>query len=584
MLKSISIRNYAIIDKVEAGFEPGLNIITGETGAGKSILVDAMGLILGERASSEVIRTGADKAVVEGIFGVASNRKVRAFLETEGLDVREELILRREVSAKGQNRCFVNDTPVTLNALRTIGDLLVDLHGQHEHQSLLRPLTHVEYLDDFGGLDGLVDEYRASYHRLDGLFERLEDLREREAALKERRDLFEFQLREIDAVEPKPGEEESLETELRVLENAEKLFEATTRLHQMLYEGDQAVADQLVLARNQLEDLARIDRQFEEARSECASAAAIVAEVAKFLQQYNARIEFNPERLEEIRERLGRLSLLKKKYGGSIESILEQRGKIAAEFSLAENFEQELTTLTQAIDEERRICSAAAERLASKRRESVQKINRAVVEELSRLGIANAEFDVRIENRRLEARPSERAYVKLGKEYYDAGPRGIDRVEFFLSTNLGEEPKPLSKVASGGEISRVMLALKSILAKSERLPLLIFDEIDVGVSGRIAQAVGKSMKSLSRFHQVIAITHLPQIAGLADAHFVVEKVEDHARSRTVLRKLGLEERVKEVAKLMSGAEVTEAGLTGAKELMGLGDGKILKKQEARSKK
>lgn len=573
MLKSISIRNYAIIDKIEAGFEPGLNIITGETGAGKSILVDAMGLILGERASSEVIRTGADKAVVEGIFGVAANRKVKAFLETEGLDVREELILRREVSAKGQNRCFVNDTPVTLNALKTLGDLLVDLHGQHEHQSLLRPLTHVEYLDDFGGLDGLVDEYRASYQRLDALFKRLEELREREAALKERRDVFEFQLREIDAVEPKPGEEDSLETELRVLENAEKLFEATARLHQILYEGDQAVADQLVLARNQLEDLARIDRQFEEARNECASAAAMVAEVAKFLQQYNARIEFTPERLEEIRERLGRLSLLKKKYGGSIESILEQRRKIAAEFSLAENFDQELTALAQAIDQERRTCSAAAERLASKRRECVQKINRAVVEELSRLGIANAEFDVRIENRRLETRAvvqgTERAYVKLGKEYYEAGPRGIDRVEFFLSTNLGEEPKPLSKVASGGEVSRVMLALKTILAKSERLPLLIFDEIDVGVSGRIAQAVGKSMKSLSRFHQVIAITHLPQIAGLADAHFVVEKEEVQARTRTVLRKLELEERVEEVAKLMSGAEVTEAGLTGAKELMGM---------------
>ncbi|MBI4417501.1 MAG: DNA repair protein RecN [Ignavibacteriales bacterium] len=571
MLKSISIRKYAIIDNVEAVFEPGLNIITGETGAGKSILVDALGLILGERASSESIRTGADKTIVEGTFEVASNKKIKNFLEVEGLDVSEELILRREVSAKGQNRCFVNDTPVTLNVLKAIGDLLVDLHGQHDHQSLLRPQSHIEYLDDFGGLEGLVDEYHASYDRLTDLFNRLENLREREAALKERRDLFEFQLREIDAVQPQPEEEESLETELRVLQNAEKLFEATTRLHQMLYEGEQAVADQLVLARNQLEDLARIDRNLEEARNECASAAVIVAEVAKFLQAYNARIEFNPDRLEEIRQRLGQLSLLKKKYGGSIKSILEQRERIAAEFSLAENFEKELAALDRAIEEERGRCSEAAERLASKRRECVQKINRAVVAELLKLGIANAVFDVLIENRRLEVGRGTngliRAYVKLGREYYEAGPRGIDRVEFFLSTNLGEDPKQLTRVASGGEISRVMLALKSILAKSDRLPLLIFDEIDVGVSGRIAQAVGRSMKSLSRFHQVIAITHLPQIAGLADAHFVVEKVEDRKRAATVLRKLELEERVEEVAKLMSGAEVTEAGLAGARELM-----------------
>lgn len=580
MLKSISIRNYAIIEQVEAEFEPGLNIITGETGAGKSILVDALGLILGERASSDVIRAGAEKAVVEGVFAVAANRNVRAFLESGNLDVREELILRREIPARGQNRCFINDTPVTLGALKGIGDLLVDLHGQHEHQSLLRSQTHIEYLDDFGGLDGLVEEYRASYRRLSGLFDRLEDLRRREAALKERRDLFEFQLKEIDAVSPRPGEEGELEDELKVLENAEKLFEATSRLHQMLYEGEQAVADQLVLARNQLEDLARIDRNLEEARNECASAAAIIAEVAKFLQQYNARIEFNPERLEEIRQRLGQLSLLKKKYGGSIESILEQRTRIAEEFSLAENFEQELTALGKAIDEERTVCSAAAERLSTKRRECVQKINRAVAAELEHLGIANAVFDVRIEHRRMDSGPSAngsaRAFVRLGREDLEAGPRGIDRVEFFLSTNLGEEPRPLSTVASGGEISRVMLALKSILAKSERLPLLIFDEIDVGVSGRIAQAVGKSMKKLSQFHQVIAITHLPQIAGLADAHIVVEKVEDGKRAATVLRKLDLEERVQEVAKLMSGTEVTEAGLAGAKELMGLKKGKMKK--------
>jgi DNA repair protein RecN (Recombination protein N) len=569
MLKSISIRNYAIIDAADTEFEPGLNIITGETGAGKSILIDALGLILGERASNDMIRAGSEKAVVEGAFAVASNAKIKSLLQANGLDEQDVLILRREVSAKGQNRCFINDTPVNLALLKEAGDYLVDLHGQHEHQSLLRPPTHIEFLDDFGGLDGLLNEYRTSYQTLSGLFEDRGRLKQQEAVLKERRDLYEFQLKEIDAVHPQPGEEETLESELRILENSEKLHEATSRLHQMLYEGEQAVYDQLVLARNQLEDLAGIDKSFEDLRNECASAAAIISEVTKFLQQYNARIEFNPERLEQIRERLGHLSLLKKKYGGTIESILEQRERVAREFALAENFEGEIGKLDTSIDEERSRCSAAAQRLSAKRRDLVPKITKSVSAELSKLGIAKAEFEVRIQNRLLATGDSARAMVKLGREYYQAGPRGIDDVEFYLSTNVGEEPRPLTRVASGGEVSRVMLALKTILAKSERLPLLVFDEIDVGVSGRVAQAVGQSMKSLSRFHQVIAITHLPQIAGLADVHFVVEKVEDGKRAKTQLRKLELEERVEEVARLMSGAEVTDAGLAGARELMGL---------------
>lgn len=572
MLKSLTIKNYALIDEVEVEFESGLNIITGETGAGKSILIDALSLILGERASSDIVRKGTDKAIVEGIFGVAGNKKVRALLESNQFDLSDELILRREVSAKGQSRCFINDTPATLNLLKEIGDLLVDLHGQHEHQSLLRPETHLDLLDDFGGLEGLVKEYRVHYDHLTDLYTRLDALTTRERQLKERRDLYEFQIREIDAVDPKPGEEDQLEQELKILENAERLFEATSRLYQMLYEGEGAVYDQLVLARNQLEDLSSIDPAFEEAKNECASAAAVVDELTKFIQSYNSRIEFNPERLEQIRERLGQLALLRKKYGGTIEALLEHRAMIGREFALAENFDDELRKLREQINERRSVCSAAAQRLSAKRRELVSKVNRAVVTELGKLGIASAQFDVRIENRRMEpenGREHKRVYVMLGREAYEATPRGMDVVEFYLSTNVGEDLKPLARTASGGEVSRVMLALKSILAKSERLPLLVFDEIDVGISGRIAQAVGKSLKNLSQFHQIIAITHLPQIAGLADTHFVVEKAEDGRRTVTRLRKLDLHERVEEVARLMSGAEVTEAGLAGARELMGL---------------
>ncbi len=573
MLKTLLIKNYALIEEIGVEFESGLNIITGETGAGKSILIDALSLVLGGRANSDVIRRGADKAVVEALFGMSGNKRVKDLIQGQDLEVGHELILRREISAKGHNRCFVNDTPVTLSLMQAVGDLLVDLHGQHDHQSLLRVETHIDLLDDFGGLSGLREEYAASYDRLTQSFTELEELQARERQLRERKDLYEFQIQEIDAMMPQRGEEEALETELRILENSEKLFEATSHLHQVLYEGEQAVYDQLVLARNQLEDLSRIDKTFDDVKNECASAVAIVSEVAKFIQSYNSKIEFNPERLEQIRDRLGKLSLLKKKYGGSVDAIIEHREKIGQEFALAENFEGEMKKLKERIEGERRTCSAAAQRLSAKRREHVGRIDNSVVAELAKLGISNARFDVKVENRlmgKTNGSPQPlRAYVKLGREFYEATPKGIDMVEFHISTNLGEDLKPLVKVASGGEISRIMLALKTILAKSERLPLLIFDEIDVGVSGRIALAVGKSLKSLSQFHQVIAITHLPQIAGLADTHFVVEKLEREKRTRTRLRKLELEERVEEVAKLMSGTQITDAGIKGARELMGL---------------
>jgi DNA repair protein RecN (Recombination protein N) len=573
MLKTLSIKNYALIDSAEIEFTSGLNIITGETGAGKTILIDALNLVLGDRASTEIIRRGAEKAVVEGVFGIAANKKVRAFLGQHDLEGAEDVILRREISAKGQTRCFVNDTPVSVAQLKEIGNYLVDLHGQHEHQSLLRKETHIDLLDDFGGLEGIVIEYRKSYDALNQLFHEYDTLRQKERLLKERRDLYEFQIKEIDSVNPQSGEEGTLESELRILENSEKLFAMTTQLYQVLYEGEGAVFDQLVKARNQLEDLAGIDKLFEEAKKECNSAVAIVDELTKLIQSYNAKIEFNPERLEQIRERLGQLTLLKKKYGGSIDSIIQQREQLQKEFSIAENFESTLRALETEIEQERRRCSAAAQRLSTKRHELTANIGKAVVTELAKLGIQNARFDIAVENRVLDKAKlnldGERAFVKLGKDFYEATRQGIDFVEFHLSTNIGEDLKPLVKVASGGEVSRIMLALKSILAKSDRLPSLVFDEIDVGISGRIAQAVGKSLKNLSQFHQIVAITHLPQIASLADTHFVVEKAESQGRTVSRLRRLTDEECIKEVAKLMSGEEITEAGLEGARELMGL---------------
>jgi DNA repair protein RecN (Recombination protein N) len=569
MLKVLSIKNYALIEELTVEFSSGLVIITGETGSGKSIIIDALGLVLGARSNADTVRKGADRAVVEAVFHIEGNRILARVLEENGIAPPEELIVRREISAKGQSRCFIADSPATLALLKQVGELLVDLHGQHEHQSLLRLDTHIVVLDDFGGLDGIVAEFQGERKKLREISGEIDDLRQRERQLAEKKEFYEFQIAEIDALAPRASEEEDLERELKILENAEKLFAITGTLYATLYDGEQSVHDLLVVVRNQLQDIAAIDDQFAEAAKECASAGAVVSELAKFIQGYNARVEFNPERLEALRDRLGKLALLKRKYGGSIAGVIAHREKIGREVLLAENFNEVIGRLTKELDEARARCSAIAGRLSVKRHDIAKKVDGAVVEELVKLGIRHARFTTRIAQSELSTDGAGSEFVGVGRKRLRLNARGYDDVEFFLSTNLGEEEMPLVRVASGGEVSRVMLALKSILAKSDRLPVLIFDEIDVGVSGRVAQAVGRSLKNLSNFHQVIAITHLPQIAGLADTHFAVEKKERGTRTTTGMRRLSLDEQVHEVARLLSGAEVTDAGLIGARELMGL---------------
>ncbi|MBI5470720.1 MAG: DNA repair protein RecN [Ignavibacteriae bacterium] len=575
MLKSITIKNYALIEELSIQFSGGLVIITGETGAGKSIIIDALGLVIGERASTEVVRSGAEKAIVEGAFDTARNRKLHAFLRENDIEATDELLVRREISAKGTTRCLINDSAITLGLLKKTGELLVDLHGQHEHQSLLRTDTHIEMLDEFGALEHQVEEFHAVYRRLRESSVQLHELQQREAQLKEKLELFSFQIKEIDAVAPQPGEEDQIEAELKILENAEMLVSKANGLHGFLYESENSAHDLLSRAAKQLAELAQIDKQFDEAAAECKSAETIVNELAKFLQRYSGSVEFNPERLEELRQRIAKLIALKKKYGGTIEATLAHREKIGKEAELAEHFDANIRKLTAQVDAQRAACGKLAQQLSSKRQDVARKLDKEILRELAQLGIQNAQFSTQIRQHVLPSHSNaDGECAPVGKQLLRLNPGGCDEVEFFISTNLGEEMKPLAKVASGGEVSRIMLALKSILAKSDRLPVLIFDEIDTGVSGRVAQAVGLSLKALSEFHQIIAITHLPQIAGLADAHFVVEKFEDKkprggGRATTSIRKLSTEERVHEVAKLMSGEEVTEAGLKNARELMGV---------------
>ncbi|MDT7855888.1 DNA repair protein RecN [Rubrivirga sp. S365] len=567
MLRSLYIRDYALIEELEVEFDSGLNIITGETGAGKSILLGAMKLLLGDRASTEAVRGGAKKAVVEGVFDNADEGRLPAVLEEHEIEPSEGglLVVRREVSGRG-SRAFINDTPATLDVLREVSASTIDLHGQHEHQSLLRTETHVELLDNFGGLGGLVETYRKAYRAAAKLVTERRDLVRREAELRKQKELYGFQIEEIDAAGLKEGEADDLEAERRILENAERLYEATAELYGQISDADDALYDRAVLVRNQLQDLARIDSAFDDTLADVRSAEIALKEATQFLQDYNARIEFNPERLDEIRERLGELDYLERKYGGTVEAVLAYRAEIGQTYDLAKDFEGAIARLDGRIADAQETLSKAAYRLSQKRHETAERIEEAIGVELATLGMPHARFAVQF-----GFQDDDSGWVSLpaGAKTHRvvAFPAGADLVEFYLSANLGEDPKPLAKVASGGEVSRIMLALKAVLAKSERLPILVFDEIDTGISGPIARRAGESMHRLGQFHQIIAITHLPQIASLGDVHFEVEKTVVDGRTRTHIRRLDEAERAEAVAQLLAGASVSPAALQSARELI-----------------
>jgi len=565
MLKSLEIKDYALIDHISIEFGKGLNIITGETGAGKSILIDAMSLLLGERASTEVVRKGSQKAFVEGIFDVELNKKVKSLLEENEIEFQPELIIRREISLKGSNRCFVNDSPVPLNIIKELGDFLVDLHGQHEHQSLLRTETHIDFLDEYAGNQKLIDDYKIIYKELINKQDELRELKSKEESLKEKKDVYAFQLKEIDNVNPLKDEDELINNELNILENSEKLMEMSDDVYNKLYDDESSIIDILGEVKHKLNQLASIDKSFLESEGECDSALAILKELSNSIRTYKSKIDVDPAEIERKRERLGSINLLKKKYGGTIQKVMEHRERIRNEINLAENFSSEIGKIEIEIEELRKSAGNAADLLSSKRKKQALTVESEVKKNLVLLGIDNAVFKIKFVLSIAENDNDNFVLVKNKK--YHCTENGIDDIEFYISTNAGEDVKPLTKVASGGEVSRIMLSLKTILAKSDKLPLLIFDEIDTGVSGRIAQKVGTSLKDLASFHQIISITHLPQIAAVADHHYSVEKKNVDNRTISSIRKLTESDRVKEIAKLMSGEELSKASIESAKQLM-----------------
>lgn len=564
MLKSLQIKDYALIENIVVEFGRGLNIITGETGAGKSIIIGAMGLLLGERASKDAVRKGAKKSIVEGIFEVSGNEKVRRLIKENDLDDSDEVILRREISIRGNSRIFVNDTPVNLSFLKEIGYLLVDLHGQHEHQSLLRANTHIDMLDEFGTYEEKLKEYRKLYTEIETKEKELKELMRKESLLKEKKELFEYQIKEIDSVSPEEKEDEEIHAELNILENAERILEISNSAYAELYDSEGSISERIGFVLAKLSELQRIDEGVKEKIEELENALALVQDVSDSLVKYIDRVELDPEKLGELRERLGAINMLKKKYGGSIKAVLEYRAKIGEEFDSAANFDLKISSLEKEIETIRLKLGSKAGEISTLRKATARSLEKEIQENLKYLGIKDGKFEVRF--KRIESDGFD-TYCESENKKYRAFPAGIDIVEFFITTNLGEDPKPLIKIASGGEVSRIMLALKTSLAKNDKLPLLIFDEIDTGVSGHIASKVGGAMKNLAEFHQIIAITHLPQIAALSDNHYRVQKYAVDGRVISGIERLNEEEKIYEVAKLLSGEEVTDASLNSARELI-----------------
>jgi DNA repair protein RecN (Recombination protein N) len=566
MLNTLYVRDFALIDELSVSFAAGLTIITGETGAGKSILIGALNMVLGERASADLVRSGASKAVIEASFSETRYDAVARLLEEAGIECGQELILRREIAAGGQSRCFINDTPCPLSLLRQVGRELVDLHGQHDHQLLLHPETHAGMLDSFGRLQVESAGYRSLLQRCRELQRALATLSEKAATLRDKRDFIEYQFRELESAGLEDGEEAALEEEINLLENAETLFSLGGELGETLYDADRSAYVSLSSALHLVEKLAAIDRRFESSLEELRGALASVEEVHRFARRYTAGIEFNRERLEELRVRQMLLQRLSKKHGKSIDGLIGLRDQLAMELSLEENLEAEAALLSAEIDTARAELSATALDLSLKRQRSSQLLEAEISAELKKLSIPDGAF--RVDISREEAADGEITYDGRRFRAFD---NGTDRIEFMISTNVGEAPKPLAKVASGGEISRVMLAMKSALARATQLPILVFDEIDTGISGKAAQAVGFSLKQLSRLHQIIAITHLPQIAAMADRHLSVAKRVEGERTVTGVMPLEDDGRVEEVARLISGHTISPSSMQLAGELIGAGN-------------
>ncbi|OLN23313.1 DNA repair protein RecN [Domibacillus antri] len=554
MLQELSIRHFAIIDALELSFEKGLTVLTGETGAGKSIIIDALQLLTGGRGSGEFVRHGEKKAEIEGMFTLHDHHPCFDVCREFGIEAEEgAVILRREISAAGKSVCRVNGKMVTLAILREIGARLLDIHGQHEHQELMNAGSHLRLLDDFGGLPikQAKEQYKEIYNRYDQLHTEIRRLSENEQNLAHRLDLIQFQFNEIEKAELKRGEEEKLESERQQLANFEKLFAALSEAYSTL-SGEGKALDWLGLSVNGLEAAAGINKEFKPLHDAAANSFYVLEDTVRDLSSALDTLEFNPARLNEIESRLNEINQLKRKYGATIDDILQYEEKIAQEMDQLTHRETHISRLQKELAEVEAALTLEGKKLSKLRRASAKQLEEAIHRELKELYMEKTVF-----------------HVHFHSESGQFKKEGMDQVEFYMTTNPGEPLKPLVKIASGGEMSRVMLAMKTIFSKHQGVTSIIFDEVDTGVSGRVAQAIGEKIYKIAVHSQVLCISHLPQVAAMADTHLYIQKSHDSKRTNTIVTPLNDEEKAAEIGRMISGVEMTDLTKKHAKELLAL---------------
>lgn len=550
MLRELHVRNYAVIDDLRLELQPGLNVLTGETGAGKSLIVGALSLLLGERASSDVVRAGESRAIVEGVFDCSRVPELARLCEEQGIDVEDGwLILRREVQREGRNRAWVNGSAATAGLIRRLGESLVDLHGQHEHQALLRRDAQRDILDAFAGGTEAACRTAAAHARLASLRRRIDETREESARTRERADYLEYRAGEIEAARLEIGEDESARLEARRLEHSEELMEVSAALHATVYGDDGSLVDRLGELVRKVEDLIRIDPEAAEIGTLFSDSRTALEELGQRLSAYHNTVEHDPGRLAALRARLDLIHGFKRKYGDTIEEILRAGHTAREELEKADRCVLDLESLAREEGEARGDLVREAATLTKLRRSAARRLEDEVSELLPELGMEGGRFRVRVE------------------ELDEIGSKGAEWVEFQVTLNPGFDPGPLSRIASGGEMSRVMLALKTVLADVDDVPCLVFDEIDSGVGGRVAHQVAARLARVAESHQVLAITHLPQIASRAGAHLFVEKVQKGGRAAARVRRLDGDDRVEELARMLGGDPDSEASRRHAAELL-----------------
>jgi DNA repair protein RecN (Recombination protein N) len=563
MLQELTIRNFAIIDDLRVNFSDGLTILSGETGAGKSIILNAVNLLLGSRASADLVRSGAESAELEAIFQIAPSSNVAKIMAANDYPVEDGLIVRRIISRSDSNRVYINGRAATIQVLNSITESLASISGQHAHQGLLKEDQHLLILDQFGGLMPLRQNVYDRYYAVIPLIDRLADLCRLRARQTEHLELLEFQKQEITQAGIIAGEDLELEQEKLRLKNAETLYQHVSGSIDELYSASGSINDRLLEVKKSLEKAAQIDPQLSSKADSLAQPIYHIEDLVDGLRKYLTLVQPDDRRLEIVEERLDMLNKLKRKYGGSSEAVFSTLATIEQELADVENIGADITALEKELAEIHDRLAEASLKLSKKRKQTAKTLGKKVVAELATLKMSPTEFKVSIQTTAADDKTNPNLVV----ENNIISDSGVDRALFMIAPNVGEELKPLTGIASGGELSRVVLALKAILAKTDSVETVVFDEVDAGIGGSVAEVVGRKLFQLARHHQVICITHLPQIAKFADQHYSISKHVLKGRTRTNITPLNKEDRYREIARMLGGEKITQTTLKHAKEML-----------------